>query len=78
MQPTLQFNKTFVRKIVIGQIAYTVEHDGKKGTITIKDSTRNKWLYIYDTKTNKPIYEQQNIEVIKYIFDKVHVERYML
>lgn len=78
MENTLHFNKTFKRKIVIGQIAYTVDHDGEQGTITIKDTTRNKWLYLYDTKSNKPIYEQKNIETIKYIFDKAHVERYLL
>lgn len=74
----LTFGKTFVRKITIGNVAYLVEQDKVKKTITIKHKRSDKLLYSYNSLTDTLEYDVNDKGLIMFIFELANIERFMI
>jgi hypothetical protein len=72
----LSINKTFVRKITIGSVAYLVEQNKNTQTLSIKHKRSDKLLYLY--QGDKVEYDKEFKELIKFIFELAHIDRYIL
>ena len=77
----LRFKKSFKRKIVKDKIPYTIEQNAELQYISIRilhKDKRPKPIYYYSVINNHTSYNPSDMDLIKHLFDKANIERYVL
>lgn len=77
----LHFQKTFKRKIVKDKIPYTIEQNGDLQYISIRIMYKDKRpqpIYYYGVSRQYVSYASTDIDLIKFLFNKANIERYIL
>lgn len=70
-------NKSFKRKVKCDDTWYYVTQNQEKQSIRIK-ATQGKNIYFYDAMNNRLEYSSGDLKLIKNIFEKAHIDRFVL
>ena len=72
----MKINKDFIRKITIGTTAYLIEQHKKSNSLSIVQKNGNRMIYMYINA--RVMYDRDNEQLIKDIFDMAHIDRYVM
>jgi predicted GTPase len=74
----LKINKSFIRKITIGNTSYMVEQFKETQVITITTKKGGIKIYEYNSKENVAVYDERQLGLIELVLSTANIDRYIL